>query len=176
MRRSFLPALVALAACGGGDGVNVRDNDTCGACGGACTLETFTFGSRQHTLADVDYETLPPPGGPHDPCWVPWAIYDHEIRTERWVHNLEHGGLVFLYNCPEGCDIAPLVSLVQSLPPGRAVMAPYAEMDSRFAVLSWGVRMLTECVDTAALQAFYDANVGHAPENITQDPAGCPVP
>ncbi len=177
LRRLGLIALMAVASCTEG-GSKITDTSNCDACGGDCLIETFEIADRQHTMADVTYDTLPPPGGPHDPCWAPWAIYDHPIRTERWVHNLEHGGLVFLYDCPEGCDddLAALTAFVQSLPAGRAVMAPYAEMDRRIAVLSWGVRLTTACVDTEALQAFYDANVGHAPENIAQDPAGCPAP
>jgi hypothetical protein len=142
-------------------------------------LETFAIGNSQHTLSDVDYDTLPPSGGPHDPCWVPWATYDHPIRTERWVHNLEHGGLVFLYNCPEGCDddVAALIAFVQTLPQGRSVLAPYAEMDSRVAALAWGVRMTMDCVDAAALQTFYDGAVAGAPEDVTQDPSSsCPAP
>ncbi len=168
---------MALASCGDGQ-AKVKNTDNCAGCGGDCMLETFEITNRQHTLADVDYDTLPPPGGPHDPCWVPWRVYDRAIRTERWVHNLEHGGLVFLYNCPEGCvdDVEELTAFVESLPPGRAVLAPYAEMDRRVAALAWGARLLTDCVDTTALRAFYDESVGRAPENITQDPAGCPTP
>lgn len=177
LRSIVLLALIAAVSCKGDD-AEIQETNDCEACGGDCLLETFEIGNRQHTSSDVDYETLPPPGGPHDPCWVPWGIYDQPIRTERWVHNLEHGGLVFLYDCPEGCDdeVAALTAFVQSLPAGRAVMAPYAEMDRRIAALSWGVRMTTDCVDTVALQAFYDANVAHAPENVTQDPVGCPAP
>ncbi|MEZ0313842.1 MAG: DUF3105 domain-containing protein [Myxococcota bacterium] len=177
LRLVVLVALVAVTSCGN-DKTELKDTNNCDACGGDCLLETFEIGNRQHTLSDVAYETLPPSGGQHDPCWVPWGIYDHAVRTERWVHNLEHGGLVFLYDCPEGCDddVAALTAFVESLPPGRAVMAPYAEMDSRVAVVSWGVRMTSDCVDTAALRSFYDANVGHAPENLTQDPVGCPAP
>ena len=177
LRRVMLFALTALVACKDDDR-SFDATGNCDACGGDCLVETFEIGDRQHTLAEVTYETLPPAGGPHDPCWVPWAIYDHPIRTERWVHNLEHGGLVFLYNCPEGCadDIASLTAFVQSLPPGRAVMAPYAEMDSRVAALAWGVRMSLACVDTVTLQSFYDDTVAHAPENVTANPAGCPAP
>ena len=176
-RRFTLLTFVLVASCKN-DQATIKDTDNCEACGGDCLIETFEIANRNHTLSDVDYDTLPPPGGPHDPCWVPWTIYDHQIRTERWVHNLEHGGVVFLYDCPEGCDadVAALTAFVQSLPAGRAVLAPYAEMDRRVAALAWGVRMTTDCVDTEALQTFFDGAVGRAPENLTQDPVGCPTP
>ncbi len=166
---------VTLAACNGGEAKHLGN---CDACGGDCLIETFEITDRRHTTAPVEYDTRPPAGGPHDPCWVPWTIYDHAIPTERWVHNLEHGGVALLYDCPDGCDadIATLTAFVQAQPAGRTLLLPYAEMDSRFAAVAWGARLTSACVDTATLQQFFDGAVARAPENLTADPAGCPTP
>src|SRR5688572_1109535 len=46
----------------------------------------------------VTYRHYPPASGPH---WSPahsWGVYDdRSIPPEWWVHNLEHGGIVFLF-------------------------------------------------------------------------------
>jgi hypothetical protein len=187
-----LPILGLLVACAGNDD-GISDNKqtpasdfqsdiattSCAACGGACRELTAVITDRHHTTDHVDYPEQPPVGGPHDGCWVPWATYTHELQTERWVHNLEHGGVVLLYSCPDGCDadIATLTSWAQSLPPGRIVVLPYAEMDTGFAIVAWGVSQTMSCVDTSALQAFYDAHHSQSPEDTNQDPpSSCPAP
>jgi hypothetical protein len=171
-------ALLALAGCKSSK-AKPQGQDSCTACAGDCLEETFSVTDNHHTTDAVDYGTEPPVGGPHNPCWVPWTVYDHEVQTERWVHNLEHGGLAFLYNCPEGCadEVGTLDAYVRALPQGTAVMLPYAEMDARFAAVSWGARITLDCMDTDALQAFYDAHHNHSPETLTADPpASCPPP
>ena len=55
------------------------------------------------------------------------------------------------------------------------VLAPYADMDSPYAAVSWGWRMLTGCVDDEAFRQFYDDHVDQAPESLPQDPgSACP--
>ena len=186
---AVVSASSALIGCGGNDGEKVPETtpdattdivtSACASCGGDCQDLTATINDRHHTDDVVAYSEQPPVGGPHNPCWIPWTIYTAEPQTERWVHNLEHGGIALLYNCPDGCDadIATLTTFAQSLPQGRAVMLPYAEMDAQFAVVAWGVSETTGCVDTAALQAFYDAHHEHSPEDTNQDPpSSCPAP
>src|SRR5690242_14376423 len=52
----------------------------------------------------VDYGANPPTSGSHWPYWrTPWDMYTTQVPREKWVHNLEHGGIVLLYNCPTGC-------------------------------------------------------------------------
>lgn len=200
-RFAVLLTISALASCGGSDssgddggdsdgddgdqsssipdGISEIVSTACEACGGDCQTLTATINDHTHTNDDVYYSVEPPVGGPHHSCWVPWTVYVSAPPTERWVHNLEHGGLVFLYNCVDGCadEQATLEAFVRGLPQGRALMSPYAEMDARFAVIAWGVSETTSCVDTTALQAFYDAHVDDAPESITADPpSSCPTP
>jgi hypothetical protein len=144
----------------------------CTACEGACTADTVAVTSAQHTSADLDYELSPPAGGDHDPCWAPWGVHTDEVRPENWLHNAEHGGVIVLHG-PDAAaaDVAALHAWVAAQPPGRALSTPYAgPMDRPYAAVMWGARLQLDCVDTAALDAFFAANVGGAPEDTIADP------
>ncbi len=75
---------------------------------------------------------LPPTSGPHYPATVEWGVYTEPTPEGYWVHNLEQGGIVLLYNGPEGCAglVWQLEGLYRSLPPGKhkrvkLIAAPY---------------------------------------------------
>src|SRR4051794_21406825 len=98
-------------ALGPGGGGGVRDDTvptvlstaSCGACGGDCTLEQLEYDQSYHVGGPIDYADRPPAGGPHDPCWAPWGVHSEPVADDHWVHNLEHGGIVYLYCCTD-CD------------------------------------------------------------------------
>jgi hypothetical protein len=99
-------------------------------------------------------------------------VHEAELADERWVHNLEHGGVVFLANCPEGCPRAwdRLVAMVEGLGP-QVILSPYAAMEWRFAAVAWGWRQEFSCVDEAAMEDFHRQHVDDAPESSTSDPS-----
>ena len=146
----------------------------CGACGGECSLENFEVNARGHSSGGVEYEYLPPVGGNHDPCWSSYGVHDDELDAANWVHNLEHGAVVLLYNCPDGCpdEVAVLSSVAASLAPSTVIVSSYAAMDSRFAAVSWGWRMLLDCADDpSAFVDFYSDHFAQAPETTTAGPS-----
>jgi hypothetical protein len=160
-------AVIWLLACTEPEPVS----ETCDTCGGDCQEDTFPTSSAQHVEGEVDYETYPPTSGNHDACWATWGVHTEPVADENWVHNLEHGGVVFLWDCTDcDADVDALNAWVATLPAGRALSTPYSEMDAAFAAVSWGHRLLLGCLDLDALQAFYDANVDHAPEDSTSEP------
>jgi hypothetical protein len=140
--------------------------------GGVCAMreQTLPVMSAFHVRGDVMYSDPPPVGGNHNECWAKWGAYDEELADERWVHNLEHGGVIFLYNCPEGC--ANEVDTMRVFVSGRtqALLTPYAALPTRFAVVSWGVRLTTNCFDMPAFQQFYQEHVDNAPESVADNP------
>ena len=149
-------------------------SEACDACGGECVIESFAVNSRAHTTGGVDYTDRPPVGGSHDPCWAPYGVHETEVADENWVHNMEHGAIVLLYNCPEGCDdeVALLSSLAASLPASTVLVSSYSQMESRFAAVSWGWRMLLDCADDAAVFSdFYAEHFADAPETTTAGPS-----
>lgn len=149
----------------------------CDGCDETCVEEALLGETRKHVEGGVDYEDVPPTSGDHDPCWAPWGVYATEIPDERWVHNLEHGGVVLLYDCPDGCpdEVAQMEAIIAE----RAVhgiLTPYAALPTRFAAVAWGYRLTTDCFDVDVLDTFWDAHVDRAPESITSDPSNpeCP--
>jgi hypothetical protein len=130
----------------------------------------------------VDYNHDPPTSGCHysqntpDPAPVLAGSYDKEIPAEYWVHNLEHGYVVVLYNCPTGCsaEFSQLHTWQKGLPPdpagggkipyAKAVVLPWHTMKDHFAVVSWDYYLGLSTLDMTQIQAFYDNHVGHSPE------------
>jgi hypothetical protein len=161
---------------GGGD-AQVRDAS---ADGGICTrcgaCETnIRVSTANHRSDPIDYTDPPPVGGEHNPCWTTFGLHTKEVADERWVHNLEHGAVVFLYNCPAGCD-AERAQLEQLLE-GRkfGLVMPYAALPTRFGVVAWENRLLSDCLDQSAFTSFYEAHVNQAPESSTSGPpSSCP--
>ena len=149
----------------------VASDEACTICGGSCTGTSFAIGDHHHQSGGISYPDRPPAGGPHDPCWTTWGVHPTEVRDENWVHNLEHGGVVFLYNCPSGCDadVAKLTKLVDALNVW-AILTPYSLMSSKFAVVSWGHRVTMDCDDLVGVEKFYEDHVDQAPESGTSNP------
>jgi hypothetical protein len=152
----------------GGVEAAVGDGGLCTSCG-ACA-ENIRVSSASHRSEPIDYPDVPPVGGDHNGCWTTFGVHTKEVADEHWVHNLEHGAVVFLYNCPDGCSAeqAKLEALVQGRP--FALVLPYAALRTRFAAVAWENRLLSDCYDEAALRAFYTAHVDNALESSSSAP------
>jgi hypothetical protein len=128
----------------------------------------------------IQYNHNPPTSGCHysiaSQAPVPPGAYNKEIPAEFWVHNLEHGYIVVLYNCPQGCDsdFQKLVAWRKTLPPdpagngaipyAKVVILPWHTMPKKFAAVSWDYYSGWDSLDISQVQAFYDNHVGHSPE------------
>lgn len=175
----FVPAFVA---CAGSEAAlsQVDAGGLCTSCGGCA--QSLPVVSAMHMPGHIDYPDTPPASGPHNGrCWSDWGALTSEVPPERWVHNLEHGGVVFLHHCPEAAeepqpatvpDCDADLNALRELVAGRklALLTSYAQLPTRFAAISWGVRMLSDCYDPTAFQAFYDMHAGHGPEAVDSPP------
>ena len=88
--------------------------------------------------AHVPYNSDPPTSGPHLPYLAPWGVHNVPITRELQVHNLEDGGVVIQYYCPNGC--ADLVDKLTAIVKGydrQVVLAPYPKMKTRIALTAW---------------------------------------
>ena len=86
----------------------------------------------------VPYNSDPPTSGPHLPYIAPWGVHNVPIVRELQVHNLEDGGVVIQYNCPNGC--ADLVTQLEAIVKGydhQVLLAPYPNMKTRIALTAW---------------------------------------
>lgn len=152
----------------------VLSSEACEACGGDCVIEALAYDSQAHVTAPIDYADRPPAGGPHDPCWATWGVHTEPVPDDNWVHNVEHGGVVYLYRdtVPSAVEALGTLAAEKEL---WVLVTPYADMESAVAAVSYGFRMTTGCVDPEAFGAFYDAHVNQAPESIPSDPGeACP--
>lgn len=139
-----------------------------------CQEDYLPTNDQRHLDGDIEYPVYPPAGGAHYRCWWDWGVFETEVPEERWVHNQEHGGVVFLYNCPEGCadEVAALAAVFG--PRERVIVTPDTDMKWKFAAAAWEYRIMMDCLDIEALASFYDAHMGNAPEDVaSMAPTGC---
>jgi hypothetical protein len=138
---------------------------TCGAC-----EQSFIVASSAHVTGMIDYPDYPPPGGPHNPCWAPWGVHQDVVATENWVHNTEHGGIVYLYPVGDAgtASVVELAAFVARSP--RTLLTAAPELTTAFAAVAWGHRLVSPCVDEAAAEAFYAEHLDHGPESIPDEP------
>ena len=123
----------------------------------------------------IVYKSNPPASGPHYPTPQNWGIYDKTIAPGYWVHNLEHGGVVILYDCPSGCPsvVSQLEQAFKTFPKDKygevkLVGTPYSGLPNHVqaAAIAWDYRVFYDTFDVSKLLAFYNAHVDRAPEDI----------
>jgi hypothetical protein len=84
------------------------------------------------------YSTYPPTSGPHLSALASWGVHNESIPNELQVHNLEDGGVIVHYNCPDGCAelVAQLETIASRYHEG-VILEPYPGMDTRIALTAW---------------------------------------
>jgi len=122
----------------------------------------------------VIYKTRPPASGPHYNTWLQaYGFMNPAPPTGNWLHNLEHGAVAILYNCPTACpDLeAELKTLYTELPltpnaprGARAVILPYPDMDTKIAAVAWGWVLEQDELNKDQIIAFYQSRVNRGPE------------
>jgi hypothetical protein len=127
--------------------------------------------------APLTYPTNPPSGGPHWPIWAAYRKYTVPVPREMYVHDLEHGAIVFAYRCKDPCpDVVAMLSKVfdgmqdplclttPGGPPARVVLTPDPLLDTPIAAAAWGATYTATCLDETSLRAFANAHYGQGPE------------
>ena len=112
----MLGLLWALGCESGRTPIVLGDNPDGGDLGGSCenTIVGVPLEQRRHIPEGTTPQYLhnPPVSGEHyGEAWARWQIHTSEVARGYWVHNLEHGGVVFLYRkgAPDGVDAPPSV-------------------------------------------------------------------
>lgn len=127
--------------------------------------------------ATVTYLHNPPTSGCHYDLGygnapIQTGVYNQSVPNEFWVHNLEHGYIVVLYNCPNGCttefnqlhDWYKSLQPTQGVPYAKAVVLPYTNMDVPFAVESWDWYDPMPVFSLSEVQKFYANHENNGPE------------
>lgn len=118
----------------------------------------------------IDYSNNPPHSGDHYPVWEQqWGEHSDPVARGNWVHNMEHGGVILLYNCPDGCDaeLDILRMVIAQRPDARILMTEDSLLDGpRFAAVSWTWVHEFDTPELDELLCFVDQHFNHAPENV----------
>jgi Protein of unknown function (DUF3105) len=134
----------------------------------------------------TSWNSNPPSSGEHYPIWGKWNHTNNAtapLPRGYYVHNEEHGGVVLLYNCPDGCqaEVGAMQSLMASLPadplctaPGvssRIVITADPQLPSgvKFAATAWGFTYTSDCFDAQSLRDFIVTHYGQGPETTCAD-------
>jgi hypothetical protein len=149
--------------------------------GGSCSVELADPPDEgaAHTAqcGPVTYGSKPPSSGTHYPVWPVFRVYDKPVPWGYLVHGLEHGAIVIVYNCPDGCpdQVQSAKDLVAATPPkpgcSRApvIMAPDPTLDVPFAASSWGHTLRAKCFDRDRFAEFIQLHANKGRENIPTD-------
>jgi len=125
--------------------------------------------------SQITWKNRPPSSGPHYPVWSQnYGVLEQGLAPGYWVHNLEHGAVAVLYNCPDGCPdiVQQLKDLYPNLPKGRnsrggqprVLIVPYTDMDTKIAAVAWGWLLKLDSVDADKLTRFVEARIDRGPE------------
>lgn len=154
--------------------------------GCAITVESWALGAGTHVPVgtDLTWESNPPSSGSHYPVWAAFQEFTSPVPRGYYVHDLEHGAVVLLYNCaglaggPEGGECGLLRDGLRqasaSLPDDplcgagvrvRTVITSDPLIPTTVAAAAWGFTYRAECVDLPSLEAFAAAHYARAPEN-----------
>lgn len=157
---------------------------------GPCEVVTESWPLEMATHVPVgseitSWQSNPPSSGSHYPVWAAFQEFGTPVPRGYYVHDLEHGAVVLLYNCASleggadggacGAIREGLRAAVASLPDDRrcgagvrvrAVITPDPLSSDPVAAAAWGFTWRGKCVDQASLDAFVAAHYAHSPEDV----------
>ena len=127
------------------------------------------------------YKFYPPASGPHYSAQgiapVDWQTIA-TLQEGQYIHNLEHGGIAILYDCPSGTDCTTLKNALENYVTNLApveptyhevkvVLTPYSRgMQKKVALVAWDYIEFLDSYDQAEITRFYENHVNQGPEQI----------
>jgi hypothetical protein len=120
-----------------------------------------------------EYNSDPPTTGLHYAEEAAGGFYDENIYAYPagyLVHNLEHGYVIFWYNCElldeSGCTElkSGIRAVMDELGGFKVIAYPWNSIDVPLVMTSWGRIQRFETFDAEQAKAFYQANLNKAPE------------
>ena len=119
----------------------------------------------------ITYDHYPPSSGPHYGRPAVYRVSDTPVPEGSWVHNLEHGAIVLLFKCGDGCEtrVKQIQDLFDRLPDGnfgevKMVATPYDRAPTEFTLLAWGWQEDLDEFDAGRIERFYRDLVDKGPE------------
>ncbi|PVD31266.1 hypothetical protein C0Q70_06678 [Pomacea canaliculata] len=121
-----------------------------------CDSESALKPPLHQCLPDpIVYSEAIPTSGAHRPLWPRYGEYDY-VPPQRWLHSLEHGGIVFLYH---PCADAKQVEQLREIAKGclyKHIITPNKNLslDTPYAALAWGCKLLMSSVVPSRVVTF----------------------
>ncbi|OGO75844.1 MAG: hypothetical protein A3K41_06715 [Chloroflexi bacterium RIFOXYD12_FULL_57_15] len=138
--------------------------------------ESIPVMATTHIPVDSDpgtYNSDPPTSGPHYAEEARAGFHEtnnYQYPAGYLVHNLEHGYVIFWYNCDlldeTGCaDLKEKIkTTMDELGGAKLIAYPWPSLDMPLVITSWGRLQRFETFDSEQAKAFYRANLNRAPE------------
>jgi len=140
------------------------------------TGEEIPIMTSTHITVDSDpgtYNSDPPTSGPHYPDEAQAGFHEtnaYQYPAGYLVHNLEHGYVIFWYNCAlldeTTCvELKSQIKVVMDEVNNVKVIAyPWDSIDVPVAMTSWGRLQKMETFNASQARAFYKTNLNKSPE------------
>jgi hypothetical protein len=119
------------------------------------------------------FNSNPPTSGRHYPTSLSAGFYDtnvYQYPEGYLVHNLEHGYVIFWYNCSEletsECDQlkGEIRAVLEAENNNKVIAYPWNTIDEPVVLTSWGKVQRMDTFDSAAARSFVTRNRNKAPE------------
>lgn len=180
MYRAAVLAL-ALAACEGPGQVKQPD-----PCMGVVTDVPLSAALHVPEGSPIQWTSNPPTSGSHYPIWAEFDQHYDSLERGYWVHDLEHGAIVYAYRCDAGCpDVAAtLDDVIHNLSTDGTCHAPVRQRalvvedpllpaDGMVTAVAWGsyYAAANACADRNTLVDFYNDHAAQGPEDTCADGA-----
>jgi hypothetical protein len=136
-------------------------------------IEQFAEEGRNHIAAGTktNYQTNPPTSGDHYPTWSNYGIFKNPLPDGLVVHNMEHGGVIIYYDCPQGCPatVSALSGYALKYSPEAftgIILQPRDGLPNgaRLALTAWRNRLLLRSLDTDKINDFLKQRFNKGPE------------
>jgi len=126
------------------------------------------------------FSSNPPTSGRHYGVPLSAGFYDEDnpVVQEPYpegylLHNLEHGYIVFWYNCTDldegSCTNlkSQIKTIIDDFQENKLIGFPWPDMDTPLALASWGQLQTFDSFEEDAARAFIKTNRNQAPEPNT---------
>jgi hypothetical protein len=156
-----------------------------GPCAAAVTEVPIEDSPHVSREVEIEWTSNPPTSGPHFATWAQWEKSYADLHRGFYLHNAEHGGVVFLHRCTDCPDtVAQLAQVIAALPDDPTcppldeehpelyartrtlvVADPLLRAETPIAAIAWGTMYTASCVDDVTLSAFARDHAGRSSEN-----------
>ena len=122
-------------------------------------------------LSPIEFSQYPPTSGPHYPQPASPGVYVENVAEGFWIHSLEHGYVVVLYQCGADCariqdNLRTLLADLPRSPVGyvKLVATPNDRIEKPIVLTAWNYVLELDQYDEAQIRAFYESHVDRGPE------------